>query len=217
MKSQEVFGQYEEVREGHSIWRVLRENKLLILFMLCGGIWTLVYSQFNFLIPLNLEQYYGEQGAVWFGTLTSVNAFVVIVGTPILTRVMTRIRDVERLLIGQILVVIGLAAYAVVQNVLVVYFVSMIVFTIGEICETLGRQPYLTRRIPSSHRGRFSSCYTVFAGAFQLYGQQIVGNMADVMPMQKVWLFVVIIGALNSAGYFVLRQRDKKVFSLLYK
>ena len=217
VKSQEVFGQYEEVREGHSIWRVLRENKLLILFMLCGGIWTLVYSQFNFLIPLNLEQYYGEQGAVWFGTLTSVNAFVVIVGTPILTRVMTRIRDVERLLIGQILVVIGLAAYAVVQNVLVVYFVSMIVFTIGEICETLGRQPYLTRRIPSSHRGRFSSCYTVFAGAFQLYGQQVVGNMADVMPMQKVWLFVVIIGALNSAGYFVLRQRDKKVFSLLYK
>lgn len=217
VKSQEVFGQYEEVREGHSIWRVLRENKLLILFMLCGGIWTLVYSQFNFLIPLNLEQYYGEQGAVWFGTLTSVNAFVVIVGTPILTRVMTRIRDVERLLIGQILVVIGLAAYAVVQNVLVVYFVSMIVFTIGEICETLGRQPYLTRRIPSSHRGRFSSCYTVFAGAFQLYGQQIVGNMADVMPMQKVWLFVVIIGALNSAGSFVLRQRDKKVFSLLYK
>lgn len=86
------------------------EDKLLLLFLLCGGIWTLVYSRFNFLIPLNLEQCYGEQGAVWFGTLTSVNAVVVL----------------------------GLSAYTVVQDALPVYFISMIVFTIGEICETLG-------------------------------------------------------------------------------
>lgn len=98
-----------------------------------------------------------------------------------------------------------------------VYFISMIIFTIGEICETLGRQPYLTRRIPSSHRGRFSSCYTVFAGAFQLLGQQIVGHMADATSMQMVWMFIVAIGVMNVLGFFLLRQRDKKAFSLLYK
>ena len=141
----------------------------------------------NFLLPLNLEQIYGAQGAVLFGTLTSVNAFVVIIGTPILTRLMVRVRDVERLLIGEILVVIGFSAYIFVQNVLVVWFISMIIFTLGEICETLGRQPYLTRRIPSSHRGRFSSFYTVFAGVFQLGGQKkVVGSMADVISMQTV-------------------------------
>ena len=217
MKMREMSGQYEEVREGHSIWRVLWENKLLILFMLCGGIWMLVYNQFNFLLPLNLEQSYGEQGAVLFGTLTSVNAIVVIVGTPILTRVMARVRDVERLLIGQILVVIGFSAYVFIQNVLVVWFVSMIIFTLGEVCETLGRQRYLTRRIPASHRGRFSSFYTVFAGTFQLGGQKVVGSMADMMSMQKVWLFIVIIGVMNVVGYYILRQKDRKVFSLLYK
>lgn len=216
VKTQEMAGQYEEMRESHSIWQILWGNKLLILFMLCGGIWTLVYNQFNFLIPLNLEQSYGEQGAVLFGTLTSVNAFVVIIGTPILTRVMERVRDVERLLIGQVLIVLGLSAYAVVQNILIIYFVSMLVFTLGEICETLGRQPYLTRRIPASHRGRFSSLYTVFAGAFQLGGQKIVGSMADVTPMQTVWTFIVVIGVVNIIGYFILRQRDKKSFSLLY-
>lgn len=217
VKTEEKAGQYEEVREGHSIWQVLWENKLLMLFMLCGGIWMLVYNQFNFLLPLNLEQIYGAQGAVLFGTLTSVNAFVVIIGTPILTRLMVRVRDVERLLIGEILVVIGFSAYIFVQNVLVVWFISMIIFTLGEICETLGRQPYLTRRIPSSHRGRFSSFYTVFAGMFQLGGQKVVGSMADVISMQTVWTFIVIIGIINVVGYVILRQRDKKVFTLLYK
>lgn len=216
-KGEDISGEYEEDREGQSIWNVLWENKLLLLFMLCGGIWTLVYSQFNFLIPLNLEQCYGEQGAVWFGTLTSVNAAVVILGTPVLTKWLANFRDVNRLLVGQILVVIGLSAYMFVQDVLPVYFISMIIFTIGEICETLGRQPYLTRRIPSSHRGRFSSCYTVFAGAFQLSGQQIVGHMADAASMQVVWMFIVAIGVVNVLGLFLLRHRDKKVFSLLYK
>lgn len=217
VKTQEISGQYEEMRDGHSVWQVLWENKVLILFMLCGGIWTLIYNQFNFLIPLNLEQSYGEQGAILFGTLTSVNALVVIIGTPILTRVMERVRDVERLLMGQVLIVLGLSAYAFVQNVLLIYFVSMVVFTLGEICGTLGIQPYLTRRIPASHRGRFSSFYTMFAGAFQLGGQKVVGSMADVIPIQIVWMFIVVIGILNVVGYIILRQRDKKAFSLLYK
>lgn len=121
------------------------------------------------------------------------------------------------LLLGQILVVLGLSAYMVVQDVLPVYFISMIIFTIGEICETLGRQPYLMRRIPASHRGRFSSCYTVSAGAFQLSGQQIVGHMADTASMQVVWMFIVAIGVMNIFGFFLLRQRDKHAFSLLYK
>lgn len=217
VKTKEIAEKYEGTRDGDSIWKVLRENKLLILFMLCGGLWTLVYRQLDFLIPLNLEQTYGEQGAVLFGTLASVNALVVIVGTPILTKIMEHIRDVERLLIGQILIVLGLSAYTIVQNIFIIYFVSMVVFTFGEISATLGNNPYLTRRIPSSHRGRFSSFYTMVAGAFQLGGQKVVGSMVDVMSLQTVWKYIVVIGILNVVGYFILCRRDRKSFSLFYQ
>lgn len=74
VKTEATVEKYEGTRDGDSVWKILRENKLLILFMLCGGVWTFVYRQLDFLIPLNLEQSYGEQGAVLFGTLTSVNA-----------------------------------------------------------------------------------------------------------------------------------------------
>ncbi|WP_461811258.1 MFS transporter [Faecalimonas sp.] len=217
VKTKEMTQKYEGTRDGDSVWKILWENKLLILFMLCGGIWTLVYRQLDFLIPLNLEQSYGEQGAVLFGTLTSVNALVVIVGTPILTKIMECVRDVERLLIGQVLIILGLSAYALVQNVLVIYFVSMVVFTFGEISGTLGNQPYLTRRIPASHRGRFSSFYTMVTGAFQLGGQKVVGSMVDVMSLQTVWKYIVVIGILNVVGYLILCRRDRKTFSLFYQ
>lgn len=210
-------GHYEQTQEGQSIWQVLRGNKLLLLFLLCGAVWQLVYSQFNFLLPLNLEQLYGEQGAVWFGMLTSVNAVVVIVGTPVLTRWFSHMRDVNKLVAGQALIVAGFAVYALVQNVLALYFVSMVVFTVGEVFDTLGKQPYLTRRIPASHRGRFASFATVFGGAFQLWGQQAVGQMADTRPMQAVWAVIVALGACNVLGYLLLRRKDRHAYPLLYR
>lgn len=47
--------------------------------------------------------------------------------------------------------------------------------------------------------------------------QQIVGHMADSGSVQVVWMFSVGIGVMNILRFFLLRQRDKKVFSLLYK
>ena len=216
VQEESVGSRYEQAKSDQSIWKILSKNPLLYLFLFCGGLWSLVYSQFNFLLPLNLEQIYAEQGAVLFGTLTSVNAVVVIIGTPLLTKWISSLQDVSRLLIGQLLVLIGFSFFVWAQNLPVFYFVAMIIFTLGEIVQTIGQQPYLTRRIPASHRGRFSSFYTIFAGAFQLSGQQVVGQMADTLPMSRVWFCVLCVGAVNLFAYILLRKGDEKAYPLLY-
>lgn len=217
VQEESVGSRYEQAKSDQSIWKILSKNPLLYLFLFCGGLWSLVYSQFNFLLPLNLEQIYAEQGAVLFGTLTSVNAVVVIIGTPLLTKWISSLQDVSRLLIGQLLVLIGFSFFVWAQNLPVFYFVAMIIFTLGEIVQTIGQQPYLTRRIPASHRGRFSSFYTIFAGAFQLSGQQVVGQMADTLPMSRVWFCVLCVGAVNLFAYILLRKGDEKAYPLLYR
>ena len=134
MQEESVSSQYEQAKSDQSIWKILGKNPLLYLFLFCGGLWSLVYSQFNFLLPLNLEQIYAEQGAVLFGTLTSVNAVVVIVGTPLLTKWISGLQDVSRLLIGQLLVLIGFSFFVWAQNLLVFYFVAMVIFTLARLC-----------------------------------------------------------------------------------
>ena len=176
----------------------------------------MVYSQFNFLLPLNLEQLYSAQAAVLFVTLTSVNAIVVIVGTPLMTKWISKMQDVTKLMFGQVLIIAGYSFFVWGQNLLDLYYVAMVIFTLGEIVHTIGQQPYLTRRIPASHRGRLSSFSTIFAGAFQLTGQQAVGKMADTLAMSRVWFSIICIGAVNIFGYFLLRKRDRKVYPLLY-
>lgn len=209
-------GSYEDSASDDSIFKVLRERKTLFVYLLYVALSGLVYSQFSFLMPLNLERLYGAQGAVIFGLITSVNATIVIIGTPLITKHFPMVRDVTKLVVGEILIVTGLAMYIFIQGLMPFYFVSIFVFTLGEISTTLGKTPYLTRRIPSSHRGRIASVSMIFASLFQAFMQKGIGFLADTYPMPVVWGFVTGIGLLSIVLVVTMAKNDKKTYPLLY-
>ncbi len=263
-----------EQGQSSSIFQVLRQRKLFFLLFLIMGLSSLIYSQFNFLMPLHMEQafrgsgalkfgmltsvnaitvvvgtpiltkllsrmidlrvmYLGQlqafrgSGALKFGMLTSVNAITVVVGTPILTKLLSRMIDLRVMYLGQFLESAGLACFIVLgrhfwiaivgmvvfttgeiclsisQTLRVMYLgqflesaglacfivlgrhfwiaiVGMVVFTTGEICLSISQTPYITKRIPETHRGRFlsisSSCVGLI-GVCSNYGVFTTGEI----------------------------------------
>ena len=111
--------------------------------------------------------------------MTSLNGLIVIIGTPILTKCASSLSDTAKLLTGQLLVCTALSMYIFIQGIIPMYYISMILFTLGEIITTLGSYPYLTRRIPASHRGRISSLVHIFLAA-AMYGSQ--WKIASIRP-----------------------------------
>ena len=207
---------YEEENDSSAL-RVLFSKKSILLYTLLLGLTGLVYSQFNFLIPLNLEAAFGEGGATFFGMLTSVNAVTVIIGTPILTKILAKVKDVHKLVLGISLEVFGLAMYIFIQEMLWLSFVSMVIFTLGEISNAIGGSPYITRRIPASHRGRISAIGTVFATGFQSVSQKGVAYLVDTQTLSFVWIVITIIGIFSIMGMCILSLTDKKEYTLLYE
>ena len=207
---------YEEDKDS-SVLSVMFSKKSILLYTLLLGLTGLVYSQFNFLIPLNLEAAFGESGATLFGMLTSVNAITVIIGTPILTKVMAKVRDVNKLVIGISLEVFGLAMYIFIQDMLWLSFLSMVIFTLGEISNAIGSSPYITRRIPASHRGRISAIGTVFGTGFQSVTQMGIAYLIDTQTLSFVWIVITVIGVVTIMGMYVLSLIDKKEYTLLYE
>ena len=59
--------------------------------------------------------------------------------------------------------------YQFVQGIMPLYFVLMVIFTVGEVFNTLGNQPYMTRRMPSTHWGRVNSFIYTVSGAFSAW------------------------------------------------
>ena len=208
---------YEEAKDTQSTWKILSGQKVILLFLICWAVYQFSYAQFNFLIPLNMESLYGGQGAVYFGLMTSLNGLVVIVGTPLLTKWAAGLGDTTKLLAGQILVSISLSMYIFIQGIVPLYYVSMILFTIGEVMTTLGSYPYLTRRIPASHRGRISSVSNIFLGAAMYYSQWKIGGVRESDSVVCAWVGVAAAGVLGLILYLVLIKADRKVYPLLYK
>ena len=207
---------YEEKRENESVFRILRERKTLILYALVCGFGGIVYAQFNYLLPLNMETLYGAKGATIFGMLTSTNAIVVIIATPLITTFLSRLMDVRKIFIGESLIVLGLFGYRFVQGAMVPYFILMILFTIGEVFNTLGHQPYMTRRIPSTHWGRVNSFVNTVNGLFAGVGNIFIGKIVDVKGYDMAWLAVGVLGAVAITLVVMLNLVDKRQFGLLY-
>lgn len=207
---------YEEKREHDSVFRILIERKVLLLYVLIQGFTGFIYSQFNYLLPLNMENLYGAKGAKIFGMLTSTNGLIVIIATPLITTFLWKIMDVRKILIGETLIVLGLSGYRLVQGMVGFYFLLMILFTIGEVFQTLGQQPYMTRRIPETHWGRMNSfahtAYSLCAGL----GNIVVGRIVDTNGFDAAWLVVGAVGTVTILLIMVLNIVDKRQFHLLY-
>ena len=207
---------YEEKRENEHVFRILWERKPILIYALMAGFGGLVYAQFNYLLPLNMETLYGAKGAAIFGMLTSTNALVVILATPVITTFCGKVMDVRKILIGETLIIMGLFSYRFVQGLMPLYFLLMVIFTLGEVFNTIGTQPYMTRRMPSTHWGRVNSFIATINGAFSAIGNILIGKIIDTSGYDSAWLAVGIFGMATIVLAVVLNVVDRKKFGLLY-
>lgn len=214
-KTNEPINIYENGESGN-VWQVLKSIRLLIAFFLIGSIGSVIYAQFNFLIPLHLESIFGEQGAFYFGILTSVNATMVIIFTPILTKLFSHIKDLDRLILGSFLEIAALGAYVFITDQFYLCIIAMIFFTFGEILCTLSNTPYLTKRIPATHRGRIMSISNNIQYVLGTVSNTGIGKLVMIWSMSQVWIFIVFLGGIELLSFSIYRKKDRERFSLLY-
>lgn len=206
---------YEEEAQG-SLTSVLKTRKLMFLYIVISCVITIIYGQFNYLLPMQMDEMFFEKGAVFFGMLTSINGLVVITFTPIFTHLTLKWQDISRVILGAFLECIGLASIFFYSNQLWMYIVSMIVFTMGEVIYTLGNSPYISKRIPASHRGRYTSSSNILTNSASTLGNMVVGKIVVTYSYKAGWIFTFILGMILMIILLCYRRMDKKSFRLLY-
>ena len=199
------------------VFRILRENPLLILYLLCGTLYSAAYGQYNFIMPLDMAAVHGDAGAVIFGTVSSLNCITVVLFTPLITRLFRKTRDTGKLVFGRMLVFAGYVVFLLLLGFIPGYYAAMLIFTWGEIFSVLGEGPYVSSRIPASHRGRInglmSVAYAAIAGGIDL----AVGQLYD--RAGSVWAWTLVLGAtlISAALALSLKALDQKAYPKLYQ
>lgn len=208
---------YETTDEARSLWKELLHQPCVLFYIVLMGAMMLVYSQFNFLMPLNMEMNFGVDGAKYFGLLTSINAMVVIFGTPVITKYFGWLQDTKKMIMGVSLIVLGLSMYIFVQGMFSLYVVSMMIFTVGEVLNTLGMSPYISKRVPATHRGRFSSMEQIFTNGFQMIAQVKIATLVDSIAVTQVWSIITLIGIGVIICLWLLHKFDDRCYPLLHQ
>jgi MFS family permease len=128
-----------------------------------------------------------------------------------------KLTEIPKAIIGLALFVAGIGLFAM-GNATGVLFLGMFVFTLGEVVTVLGVNPYTSRRIPASHRGRVGGISTVVHSVFSSLTQYLISFMLILTGSNYplLWLIFIGLGLLACVAYGFLYQPDKNTFPRLY-
>lgn len=209
-------GSYQQAEVKGSVFSVLKNNPLLFIFILTSGLYYGAYAQYNFIMPLDMASVHGDAGAVIFGTVSSLNCIIVVLFTPVITKLFKRMRDTGKILTGRLLIFAGYLVFLLLLGFIPGYYMAMLLFTWGEIFSTISEGPYLSVRVPGTHRGRINGLMNVI-GSFVGGGVELaVGQLYD--RAGSSWTWVLILGVTLLSGFFatILIFMDRKAFPKLY-
>ena len=208
---------YQKSRSDVSIFTVLKENKVVVLFTVTMALYYSAYHQYTYLMPLDMGSVHGESGAALYGTVSSLNCIIVVIFTPIITRLLSNILNTKKIFIGQGLVMIGYITFIVFLGRIPVYYAAMLLFTWGEIITTISEGPYTSKRIPASHRGRINGVSSVLGFAFSSASQLSVGHLYDYNGSGAAWTLVIGMVAAAMILTLILIHLDRRAYPALYE
>lgn len=208
---------YQQGRTGESIIRVLRDNPVVILFIIVMSGYFAMYQMYTYLMPLDISAIQGDKGALIYGSITSVNCLVVVVFTPVINRLYGDKPETLRIIAGMVLLFTGFLMFLIFIRLIPVYYISMIILTIGEILTLTAESPYMSKRIPSTHRGRVSGAYTFIRTAITSMVTLIAGAMYSAYGSLPAWIAVLVITAGFILVAVIMDRVDRKAYPNLYE
>ena len=216
--SEEKQGVYEqEIDTNASALKWLRGCRVALIFTIITAITEAVYSMYNYLMPLDMTAIYEEKGSLLFGTMSSLNCAVVLVFTVLITSLFSKVRETKKLITAECLIFCGYAVFVAFARIPVMCYVAIVIFTWGEIFSATSASPFITRRIPASHRGRIASIRQVVCSLSASLVQLGTGYVYDNLGSKAAWLCILGLGAVSILLMVIMRSWDRKDFGAFYR
>ena len=196
-----------------SIWKVLWQRKILLVFSVVMLLFQFSYAQWAFGLPVQMGAQFGDGGAAAYGWLASFNGLLVIVFTPLIAMLIRKWRVMVGTAVGGLLYAAAFGMLIFIRA-LPLYYVSMIILTTGEMIMTIDAQAFIADYSPSSHRGRLNSVVNSISGTGRMLSPAVIGYVVAGCGLAAGWWTVsltalvggvLLVGIIRS-GIFKARK-----------
>lgn len=199
----------EKAKDLGGLTRFFLSQPFIICFVLAAFLIRFLYGQWGFLMPNQLGEMYGmKEGAELFASIGMTNGIVVVMMTPLMTRLMQKQRSVNRMMYATLCQMLGFLPFALYAN-STLMIGGIILATTGEVLEMLGLSPYVMARTPEGLRGRIQAV----VGIIMSLGFSISPTLSTILlkyfDYGGVWFFVMGIAFLGFLLFDFVRRFDK--------
>lgn len=198
-----------EKSETGSVVAVILKRPALLAFSLVSMIYSFIYAQSNFSLPLQVKNIYPEEGSVLFGSLMSVNAVVVVACTFIIIGLTRKNKPILNISIAGLFYAVGFGILYFVKGYSFL-IVSTVIWTIGEILSATNQGVYIANNTPMSHRGRVNSVLPLISGAGNAIGPSIMGIYILNRGVRMAWPLVFVLALGATSLMYMLYLKEKK-------
>ncbi len=213
--TKEIISRIERERESEKaetggLLAALIRRPLLLTFAVLNTIYSFVYAQTGFSLPLKANLVFGsEQGAKFYGTFNMVNCLVVIFLTTFITMLTKRIRSIYNVAIAGVFYAIGFGMLYLVNGFWLFMF-STIIWTIGEIVSATNVGVFIANHTPASHRGRFQSMIHIITSTGSSISPYLMGSFIASYGVNNVWPITFLLSIIAAFFMYLLGTYEKK-------
>lgn len=198
---------YEKPVKG-GLFAALIKRPVLILFLTIMIVYSFVYAQHVFSLPIQVDEFFPENGPKFFGILMTVNALTIVFFTPIVTGFTMKLKPITMIFLGGIQFAIGFGMLYFI-NTLHLIIISTILWSVGEVFVTTNSGVYFTDNTPISHRGRFNAVFQIITGSGFALAPILTGAFIDARGIKMVWILCIVLALSASTLMICLRLYEK--------
>lgn len=203
----------ERAEKGH-VLKVLLSRPFLLVFILLMPIYSFVYSQLDFSLPLFASHVFGEKGSIVFGSLMTVNTLVVVILTVPIIALTRNLKPLLNIVLTGCLYAAGFGMLYFAHSVFIVYL-STFVWTAGEILAATNVKVYVANHTPITHRARLNAVTPLFIEGGRFLGPVIMGAFIVSRSVRMVWPLVFFLSLAAAVALLLLflieNGRSRKV------
>jgi MFS family permease len=197
-----------EKAEKRNVFVILFKKPVLVIFAFVSIIYSMVYAQYSFGLPIYVNDIFSTKGPVVYGTIMSVNAIVVVTTTLFLIASMKKIKPIINIGISGLLYAIGFGVIFF-SKLYYLLIISTIIWTLGEIINTVNTSVFIANHSPMSHRGRFNAIITFITQSGFAISPLLFGIFIKHYGARSIWPLIFLLAIFASLIMFGLGLFEK--------
>ncbi|MEC0665833.1 MFS transporter [Priestia flexa] len=193
--------------------QALKLNAFIPIFLFVMLVFAFVYNQFSFALPVHLSFLFKDNGAVFYGTLMTINCLCVVLLTPFITKITKKIPTALNMVIAGGLYCFGFGMYYLAKDFTLIIILT-IVWTVGEVISSTNFVHYVSTHSPEKYRGRIISFTSACMRLGAFLNPIFVGMFIKNYSTSSVWLMtstIMGIATLLMLYLYSIERTDKKI------